>query len=658
VFGSGPILTHEVARFLERLETHPDIALLAVFCQGEAASAGEMFKDLRSRRGILALPLFLAWLCRDIAHRLSPSRAERTLRRNLERVRDRIHFVEDIHSTEVLARLDELDTDIGLIYGAPILRPELFEQPRLGTLGIHHGKLPEYRGNKTAFWAMLNGERTAGVTIQKVNAGLDTGEIVEEGSIGIEGRSRRAVWRDLENLGLELYVRAILTLASGGARLRPSAGHKGRVYRNPSLGDLARFQWIRFRRRFRRARRAEGPTGVVLFTETFYPVIGGGETQARLLAEGLIARGVTVRVLTRRNDPNLPRVECVGNVMVHRVAPAGASHLRKWGLVLTSLRPLLSLRRHYGALFVGGFRIVGIPAVLVGRALRKTVVLKADSQGEMSGGFFEAGLARLGMSPETVLFRSFLRFRNWLLRRADAFVAISDDIAGELQEARVPEQRIHRIPNSVDIGHFHPVDSSTKRVLRRKLGLPDSGRIAIYTGRLVSYKGLPELLETWRPIASGHANARLLLVGTGGLDLHNCEEELRRYVREHALDESVVFTGAVDDVSELLQASDFFVFPTRNESFGGALVEAMACGLPGIATPVGAIPSIVEHEHDGIIVPPGDAEPLARALERCITDAEWVEHLGRAARHTVEERFSAERVTDEIATLLEELRAS
>jgi methionyl-tRNA formyltransferase len=175
-----------------------------------------------------------------------------SLRQDLKRLQDRIHFVEDIHAPEVIDRVAALEPDLGAVYGSPILRPELFEKPRLGTLGIHHGKLPEYRGNKTTFWAMYNGEGEAGVTIQKINAGLDTGEIVLQGTVGIGRRSQRAVWRDLENLGLDLYIRAILQVKAGEATFRPQSGPKGKLYRNPKLGDLVRFRLMRFKRRLGR----------------------------------------------------------------------------------------------------------------------------------------------------------------------------------------------------------------------------------------------------------------------------------------------------------------------------------------------------------------------------------------------------------------------
>jgi methionyl-tRNA formyltransferase len=100
---------------------------------------------------------------------------------------------------------------------------------------------------------MYNGEQVAGVTIQKVNAGLDTGTIVKEGEVTIDRRSQRAVWNELEALGLDLYIQAILEVKAGTATYRPQAGVKGRLYRNPKLGNLVNFWGKQFKRRLSRS---------------------------------------------------------------------------------------------------------------------------------------------------------------------------------------------------------------------------------------------------------------------------------------------------------------------------------------------------------------------------------------------------------------------
>jgi folate-dependent phosphoribosylglycinamide formyltransferase PurN len=248
-FGSGPILTHDVRQFLCRLETHSEIFFLGAFCQAESQSFQAVVKDLWKRRGILAFPLLLASAAGGVRRTLLQWNQEAALNKKLEELSDRIHFVSDIHAPTVLAQVRALEPDLGLVYGSPILKPQLFEIPTLGTLGIHHGKVPQYRGNKTTFWAMYNGEEVAGVTIQKINAGLDTGSIVKEGEVTIGCRSQGMVWRELEALGLDLYIQAILEVKAGTAVYRPQTGSKGKLYRNPKLVDLLNFWGRQVKRR-------------------------------------------------------------------------------------------------------------------------------------------------------------------------------------------------------------------------------------------------------------------------------------------------------------------------------------------------------------------------------------------------------------------------
>lgn len=252
MFGSGPELNHDAKEFLCMLEEHPEIDFLGAFCQAESQSWYAILKDLWKRRGLLAGPLLLSRLASGIIRFIKNSHEETALQKKMSRIAERIHFTVNIHSEDVLEQVRFLQPDLGLIYGSPILKPKIFEIPRLGTLGIHHGKLPEYRGNKTTFWAMFNNETVAGVTIQKVNSGLDTGCIVKQGEVPIGRRSYLRVWRDLEELGLKLYIQAILDVKNGTATFVPQTGQKGKLYLNPKLGDFLIFWMKQIRQRLNR----------------------------------------------------------------------------------------------------------------------------------------------------------------------------------------------------------------------------------------------------------------------------------------------------------------------------------------------------------------------------------------------------------------------
>ena len=393
--------------------------------------------------------------------------------------------------------------------------------------------------------------------------------------------------------------------------------------------------------------------GICILTETFYPVTGGGETQALALSTGLARRGYPVCVITRRNEKTLPGTALHEGVSIYRVGPSGRGQLRKWALLLTALGALLRHRRRYEYIVVSGFRILGIPAMLVAMFLGKKTFLKADNMGEMSGEYFRDGLAKLGLRPASAPVRLFLGLRNALLKKCTAFIAISSPIRRELEVNGVPVEAIVEIPNGVDTDRFRPVEAMEKAEIRRTLGIPEDAFVVIYTGRLVDYKGLPLLLRVWQASHAGYGNARLLLVGAGGMDIHNCERELRDFARDHGLAHSVAFTGSVDNVQTFLQASDVFILPTEREAFGSSLIEAMACGLPVIATDVGGIPDILGDESLGCLIPANDFQQLRDCLERLYHDDQTRLYLGRNARQSVLQRYSEQAVQERYVELVE-----
>jgi glycosyltransferase involved in cell wall biosynthesis len=398
---------------------------------------------------------------------------------------------------------------------------------------------------------------------------------------------------------------------------------------------------------------APGPR-VYMLTETYRPEIGGGERQAALLSTGLAQRGCAVTLVVRRSRRDLPRREAEGAVRIRRLPPTGPGRLRKWLLLPPVLLLLLSKRRDYDVVLVSGFRLLGISAMLAAFMTRKPAVLKADSSGEMSGEYFRTGLRSLALSPEGGLAKFFLARRNALLRRADRFVCLSGEMRDEFKAAGVSADRIVTIPNGVDTERFRPAAPDERLALRRQLSLP-GGPVVIYTGRLVRYKGLPELLEAWRVIANEFREACLVLVGEGGGDQQACEEELRQSVEIHNLAKSVRFTGAVDNVEDWLRAADIFAFPTHDEAFGLSLVEAMACGLPAISTCVGGLADIVRDGENAVAVPPASPTRLANALRMLLDDPGYRQRLGIAARGHARAHHNVDVICDAYRKLVSDL---
>jgi len=379
---------------------------------------------------------------------------------------------------------------------------------------------------------------------------------------------------------------------------------------------------------------------VCTLLESYYPVVGGMETQARNLCTALEKRGVSQIIVTRRTGPELEKSELVDGIRVYRAGPSGRSSRYRWLFMLTSIPLLIRKRREYDIIFVPGFRVLGISAVIAAKLLGKKTVFKAECIGELSGEFFTGGLESMKMKRSQGLVKAGIWLRNRILLRADVFVTMYSDMTKELEDYGVDMRKVTLIPQSVNAERYQVANTEVRKSMRRKLGLPEKNRIAVYTGRIVSYKGVPVLLREWERLRREMDDITLVICGSGGVDIYACEDEMRAYVDEHSLADSVKFAGAVRNVDEYLQAADVFVLPTENDAFPLCLLEAMACGLPLITTTVGALKDVIEHRRNGLVMEPGNGEQLFNELKELFQDADLREKLGRAAREDVMNNYT------------------
>jgi hypothetical protein len=255
VFTGGPVLDDQVLRFVSRIEDEPAIDLVGIVSQSPIRGIRGIIIDLWRRRGLLALPILLRNGLATIMNTLFRPVAALDRRRLSNAVRDRLHFFDDIHGEVAVDLVRDLDPALGLVYGGPILKPELFSLPELGTLGIHHGKVPDYRGKKTTFWALYNGETEVGVIIQKISDKLDAGDIVRQSTLSVRNRPLPLVRQDLERIGIDLYLGAIKDVIGGRAHLVPQPSGSRPLYKDPTAIELLRF-WGRYLIRVIRGRNA------------------------------------------------------------------------------------------------------------------------------------------------------------------------------------------------------------------------------------------------------------------------------------------------------------------------------------------------------------------------------------------------------------------
>lgn len=225
---------------------------------------------------------------------------------------------------------------------------------------------------------------------------------------------------------------------------------------------------------------------------------------------------------------------------------------------------------------------------------------------------------------------------RWLNRRFDAVTAPAQAVLDAVRrsEGNLPPLAL-AIPNGVDTGRFQPLAPEARAAARAALGLAPDEFVFGCVARLAEVKRHVDLLGAFARLGEAPLRPRLLLLGDGPL-----EAELRRQAHEAGIAARVDFLGARSDVPALLPALDAFVLVSRTEGLSNATLEAMACGLPVIATAVGGQPEAVEDGVTGLLVPPRAPGRLALALESFLHAPARCHRMGRLARETILRRFS------------------
>lgn len=209
---------------------------------------------------------------------------------------------------------------------------------------------------------------------------------------------------------------------------------------------------------------------------------------------------------------------------------------------------------------------------------------------------------------------------RWALRGASGVIAVSADLKEKIDRlTKGAVQRLEHLPCAgFDPEKFFPRPSAEARV---ELGVEATSRVVVFVGNLVSIKGVEFLIDAWDLLAQRRfidPNDRLLLIGKGP-----CREDLECRVAARGLGSTVRFLGEVSqvDVSRWVSCATLLCLPSRNEGTPNVVVEALACGVPVVATRVGGVPDLVRDGINGQLVPAGDASALADALAKVMSVA-------------------------------------
>lgn len=218
-------------------------------------------------------------------------------------------------------------------------------------------------------------------------------------------------------------------------------------------------------------------------------------------------------------------------------------------------------------------------------------------------------------------------------RLNDYFIAVSNPIKMDLIDSGVAEERIAVIPNGIPLQKFTAVHNPG--LLREELQLPDDALVVGTVARLRPVKGIGLLIEAVGALCREWQNLHIVVIGDGPE-----RGALEMQVQHLGISDRVHFLGFRDNVEAYLPGMDVFANTSLSEGLPVAVLEAMASKVAVIASGVGAIPDLIQHEHNGLIVEPGSVSDIEKGLKRMLSDSEWRRSMGENGFQTVIKEYT------------------
>jgi glycosyltransferase involved in cell wall biosynthesis len=219
-----------------------------------------------------------------------------------------------------------------------------------------------------------------------------------------------------------------------------------------------------------------------------------------------------------------------------------------------------------------------------------------------------------------------------------------------IQEDHLSPNKVVTVSNGVDLESVDVQPSPDRKVV---LGLSDDVPVIMTVANLRPIKGIDLLVRTAALVCKQFPTANFVVVGETHKDSYL--QELRTLAQQLGIQQNIRFLGRRNDVYALLKSSDLFCLPSRSEGMSNALLEAMACRLPCVATNVGGNSEVIIDGETGFLVSPENPQPLADGIIALLKDRERAQRIGEAGRRVVESKFTVQHMVQRLSSLYEGL---
>ncbi|HKF21396.1 MAG TPA: glycosyltransferase [Candidatus Angelobacter sp.] len=244
-----------------------------------------------------------------------------------------------------------------------------------------------------------------------------------------------------------------------------------------------------------------------------------------------------------------------------------------------------------------------------------------------------------------------------LRRMYDSVLAVSPQVRDFcIQQDGLDPARVQTLFNGLDMECAAAPNAESRIVMRKQMNIPDHVPVITTVGNIRKVKGIDVLVEAAVEVSRARPDSVFLVVGRKSEEDHCRELEAR--IASLGLATNFRLLGSREDVFAILRMSDIFCLPSRSEGFSNALLEAMACRLPCVATDVGGNPEVLTHGETGLLVPIEDSAALARALMQLLSDRSLAGRMGLRAERVVESRFTSQAMMNTLVSVYQGLLAA
>lgn len=374
----------------------------------------------------------------------------------------------------------------------------------------------------------------------------------------------------------------------------------------------------------------------LIVTGAYSPEYSAGGLQSQAIARALGDRAI-VSILTTATDPALKANDTVEGIAVSRVIVNVTS---RWSQARATLRLILELLRllpRVDLVHVQGFSSKNILITAMAKVFARPVILHLQT----------------AKHDEPAAVKAQGRLAWWAFKSASLYLSVSPGLTKPCLDAGLAAERFREVPNGVDASRFWPASHDERRALRTRLNLPVDRPLILFVGVISPDKQPHVLLDAWLRTQQDPGSAStLVFVGATDPTLFELGsrliDQLRATVAASGFADRVVFVPPTNQVQDYFRAADLYAMPSLREGMPIALLEAMACGLPAVASRLpGSTDTMIEPGVNGLLVPPGDVAALANGLAALLSRPAEAAGMGAAARRTVEDRYTIERVAEQ-----------